>query len=806
MRLAVRVLRRNPAFVVLCAGTLIIGIGATTAIFSIVNPLILQGLPYPNPGQLMMVWERDANGPSSSVDPLTAVSNVGFASYVDIVDQSRSIEHATATGLWEPVIGTTDPERISGEQVTASYFATLGVRPALGRAFAASEDQPGRNAVLIISDGLWRRRFAADPHIVGRAVTVNGTSYTLVGVMPPGFEDVVWPGSEVWRPLGYTPTLPSACRTCRHLQMFARLRAEVSASSALVELNAISARMVADHPTEYPASGMVVMPLQNAVMHAYRPVLVAIGAAGILILLISSANVANLQLTRAVRRRREFAVRTALGAKRLTLARQLLAEALVIAAVGGAGAIAVAWLVLPVLVRQLPPGMPRVAAIHVNVATFGVAALAVLAVATVVALVPALPDSTNTTQDELRGGTAAGDFRNRRSLKGLVVGEFALALVLLVGAGLVAHSLVRLLAVNVGFDPSHLLSLQVNAVGPVYDQDSAVYTYHDELLAAVRSVPGVRGAALANQIPLAGNVDRYSVETREHPLANPELAPSADRYVVSKGFLETMRVPVVHGRGFDATDFSGSAPKVAIVSKALAAQLWPGEDPLGKQMKVGGSTTPWRAIVGVVGDVRHMALGHQGTGQFYVPERQWPWSDGGAMLVVRTAGSPEAMAHTLRQAAASVDPTQPISRVETMAHLAIESIAQQRVATLLFTAFATIALILAGGGIYGALAGSVAERTREIGLRNALGAAPTRILGMIIAQGVRLAVIGSALGCVGAFIMTRFLRALLYQITPMDPATIVSVGIVLGMVALFACLIPAVRAVRIDPISALRDS
>ncbi len=242
------------------------------------------------------------------------------------------------------------------------------------------------------------------------------------------------------------------------------------------------------------------------------------------------------------------------------------------------------------------------------------------------------------------------------------------------------------------------------------------------------------------------------------------------------------------------------------MSRTLASQLWPGEDPVGKQMRVGGSKSPWRAVVGVVGDVRHMALGHQGTGQFYVPERQWPWSDGGAMLVVRTAGSPEAMALTQRPAAGTADPTQPISRVETMAHLAIESIAQQRVATLLFTTFAAIALILAGGGIYGALAGSVAERTREIGLRNALGAAPASILGMIIAQGARLALIGSALGCVGAFIMTRFLRALLYQITPMDPATIVSVGAVLGMVALCACLIPAVRAVRIDPISALRDS
>ncbi len=660
VRLAVRVLRRNPAFVILCVGTLIVGIGATTAIFSIVNPLILQGLPYPHPNQLMMVLERDADGPTASADPLTAVSNVGYASYVDIVDQSRSIEHATATGQWEPVIGTTDPERVSGEKVTASYFATLGVRPILGRPFTSSEDQPDHNTVIIISNGLWRRRFGADPTIVGRAVTVNGTPYTVVGVMPPAFEDVVFPGTEVWRPLGYAPTLPMACRTCRHLQMFARLRQGVTPSSALVELNAISAHMVADHPTEYSAPGMVLMPLQGAVMHAYRPVLVAIGAAGILILLISSANVANLQLTRAVRRRKEFAVRAALGAKRLTLARQLLAEALVIAAVGGAGAIAVAWLVLPVLVRQLPAGMPRIAAIHVNAATFGVAALAVLAVAMVVALVPALPDSGHTAHDELRSGAAAGDYRNRRSLKGLVVGEFALALILLVGAGLVAHSLMRLLAVDVGFDPSHLLSLQLNAVGPTYDQDSAVYAYHDELLAAVRAVPGVRSAALASQIPLAGNVDRYSVETRDHPLANPELAPSADRYVVSKNFLETMRVPVVRGRRFEPTDFSGSAPKVALVSRTLAGQLWPGEDPVGKQMRVGGPKAPWRAIVGVVGDVRHMALGHQGTGQFYVPERQWPWSDGGATLVVRTAGSPEALAHTLRQAAAAVDPTQPI--------------------------------------------------------------------------------------------------------------------------------------------------
>jgi len=796
LQLAARVLRRSPAFVVVCVATLAVGIGATATIFSVVNPLLVESLPYPHAARLMMVWERGDDG---------LPSGVGYASVADLAERTRTLERVAAVGDWRPTLGAGAPEQVAGARVSASYFRLLGVNPFLGRDFAPEEDSPARNQVVVLSFGLWKRRFGGDRAIVGRAITINGGPVTVVGVMPEGFDDVVSPGTEIWRVLGYDASLPYACRTCRHLRLVAQLRADVPRQVAARELNDISAQMVAAHPKEYSAAGMFVVPLQTEVTGPYRSVLLAISAAVGLILLIATANVVNLQIARSIRRRTEFAVRGALGAGRRHLARQLLAEGVWLAGLGGVGGFIVTWLTLPLLVRELPPALPRLAAIHVDTRVCAFVTVLVLAIALAISLAPAARRDLVSGFEPLRSIGAVASRAQRGTRRVLVAGEFALALTLLVGAGLVGRSLLRVFAVEMGFDPHPVLSLALTAVGPAYDADAATYAYHDRVLAAVRSVPGVIDAGIANQLPLTGNVDRYGVEALDKPLANPELAPSADRYVVTARFLETMQIPLLRGRSFERVDFIDSASKVVLVSRSLAERLWPGEDALGKRIRMGGSTTPWRSVIGITRDIHHYALDAAEAGQFYVPERQWPWAASIATIVVRTAGDPASMAPIVRRVVAAVDPTLPISRVATMDQVVTRSTALRRLAVVLFCAFAAMALLLAVAGIYGVLAASVAERTREIGVRSALGAAPERILRMVLLEGMWVASVGCALGLGGAFLLTRFLGTLLFEIRPMDPLTLSSVCAILALVSLVACLVPGWRAVRIDPISALRS-
>jgi putative ABC transport system permease protein len=397
-----------------------------------------------------------------------------------------------------------------------------------------------------------------------------------------------------------------------------------------------------------------------------------------------------------------------------------------------------------------------------------------------------------------------GGARRHRARGGLVVGEIALALMLLAGAGLLSRSLVRLMSADPGFDPSRLLTLQVQATGPRYANDRAVFASHDRIREAVLAVPGVTSVGIASQLPLGGNVDGYGVVAEDRPLANPELAPSADRYSVSSDFMRTMGVAVLRGRGFVAADEGDSARRVVIVSAALAARIWPGEDPLGKRVRLGGPDKPWREVVGVARNVRHSGLDAVVTHQVYIPERQWQWADDQVTLVVRTAGDPAAIAAAVRRAVTAVDATQPVTRLATMEQVVATSTAQRRLARLLFAAFAGVALVLAAAGIYGALAGMVAERRREIGLRSALGATPRQIVALVLRQGARLALAGLVLGALGALGVGRVIHGLLYGVQPTDPLTLAAVAGLLALVATAACLIPARRALRVDPMTALR--
>ena len=797
LRHGARLLRRAPAFALLAMMTLALGVGATTAIFSVASPVLFQPLPYPSPDRLVVVGERDADG---------TMSNVGFMTFADLARESRTLERAAAVGDWQVTLDGAGgaPERVSGQRVSASFFSVLGIRPALGRDFAPAEDTPGTNRVVMLSHGLWARRYGGDSSVVGKTISINGNPYTVAGVLPESYESVAAPQAQIWRVLGYDASLPYACRTCRHLRMFARLRAGVARERAAAELSDISTRLVREYPKEYPAAGALVVTLSDATMRGSRPVLWAVFGASVLVLLIAAANVANLQLARAMRREEEFAIRAALGAGRGRLTAQLLAEGLLLAVIGGVAGLIVAKLTLGVLIGQLPPTMPRLGAIRLDRVALLAGAGVTLLLGVAVGLVPALRENGDGVSDALRGGKRLTGGTRHLARAGMVVSEVALALMLLVGAGLLARSLLRLLAVDPGFDPSHVLTLQTQATGPKYPDSLAVYANHDRVRAAVAALPGVERVGTANQLPLGGNVDMYGIRAQDKPLANPELAPYADRYVVSPEFMDAMGIPIRRGRGFTAADNSDRAPFVAIVSSGLASRIWPGENPLGKRIRMGDPNGPWRTVVGVVANIHHRALDASDASQIYLPERQWQFADNSVALVVRTNGDPAPLARAVRAAVQQIDATQPVTALATMEQVISTSTAQRRLALLLFFAFAAVALVLAVAGIYGVLAGAVTERTREIGVRTALGATPGAILGMVLLQGARLAGAGLVLGLVGALSLGRFLQSLLYGVGAADPVTLLTVVLVLGSVALAACLLPALRAVGIDPIAALR--
>ncbi|MGH9886092.1 MAG: FtsX-like permease family protein, partial [bacterium] len=618
------------------------------------------------------------------------------------------------------------------------------------------------------------------------------------------FDNVVSPNAQIYRVLGYAASQPFACRTCHHLRMIVRLKPTATFASAVTELDHLHAGMVREFPKEYASVGVAMPRLQEEMTRNFRPALLALGGAVLLVLLIAVANVVNLQLARAVRRREEFAIRLALGAGRGRLARQMLAEGLVLAAFGGLAGAVVTWLLLPLLISRLPANLPRLSAIRFNFSVASLIALAVLSLAVVMAVITS-GGGDSQLSDSLRSSKRLSSTRQHVTRSTLVVVEVALAVMLLVSAGLVAKSLVKLLGVNAGFDATNVLTMEVDAIGPRYADNAVVYGYHDRVREAVRALPGVVSVAVANQVPLAGNVDMYGVLDVENPPPNPELVPSGDRYVISTDYLSTMRIPILKGRGFTAEDDREQVTtRVALVSQALAAKVWPGADPIGKRFRVGGPTAPERTVIGVTGNVKHGGLDATTTQQWYVPERQWLAPDNQVMLVVRTKGDPVALAASVRRAIATIDATQPVISIATMDELISTSTAERHLALVLFTAFAAAALLLAVAGIYGVLAGSVAERTREIGLRAALGATPREIVGLVVRQGGLLAVAGITIGLGAATLLSKYLTTFLFGVEPNDPATFIAVTVVLGAVTLAACAIPAVRAVRIDPSEALR--
>jgi putative ABC transport system permease protein len=796
LRFAVRMLARRPGFTVLAVLTLALGIGATTAIFSAVYPIIVAPLPYPHAERVAMVWEREKDG---------AQDNLGWQTFDDLNRANSSFEAMAAMSFSTVTMtGTDQPELLAGQRVSTPFFSVLGVAPAIGRGFLPQDDVRNTARVIIISNALWRNRFGGDSTLVGRAITLDGNPFTVIGVMPAGFENVVAPGAQYWMPLRYDASLPYACRTCHHLRVVGRLKPGVTEARADREMNAIFANVVRDHSTEYSSIGVSIPRLQLDITKGVRPVMFALLGAVSFVLLIACANVTNLLLARGAQRQGEFAIRAALGAKRGRVVRQLLTESLLLAAAGGLGAAMIAQLGVKALIALGPASLPRLSTIAVNgpVLAFGFAITTIVGIA--FGLVPAIHASRADLHQGIKRGTRRTAASSRVTRAALVISEVALAIVLLVGSGLLLRSTERVFAVDPGFDASHLLTMQVQAGGKSLPNDTVVRAFYDRALAAVRQEPGVEAAAFTSQLPMSGDFDGQGVAIKAHLAPNPADNPSSFRYGVSDGYFEAMRIPLRKGRLFAAQDVAAS-PHVAIVNEAFAKKYWPGENPVGQLVTTGDPTKDqWMEVIGVVGDLKQLALSQRESNAIYVPEAQWPNADQAMSLVVRTKGDAAAIVPAIRRTIWAVNKDQPIVRVATAEMLVEQSEAQRRFALILFEAFAFVALALAAAGIYGVLAGTVTERLGEIGVRAALGASRANILGMIIRQGLGLTALGAAIGIVAALGLSRLMVSLLFDVSPLDPATYIVVTLVLAIVALLACLVPALRAARVDPMETLR--
>lgn len=795
LQFALRQLAKNKAFALTSILILALGIGAGTAIFSAVNPILFEPLPYPHASRITMIWDIYQG----------ARSDVTFHTYRELAERARSFDSLAVMETWQPTMtGPDEPERLDGQTVSAEYFRVLGITPVLGRDFQVSDDQFKGPKNVIISDRLWRRRFDRDRNVIGRQVKLDGDLYTVIGVMPPTFDNILAPSAEIWSPLQYDSshiTDYDSQEWGHHLHMIGRLQSGASLEQARRELDVIARSPVAEFPRPRWAAlhnGFIVDSLQHEMTRGIKPALLAVLGAVFLLLTIACVNVANLLLARGVQRQGEFAVRSALGARGTRLVRQLLTESLLLAAFGGLFGIVVAQIVIRVLITLSPHDLPRVAAIGID----GVALAFAIGVTTLVGvgigLIPALHVSRGNLQPGIQRSSARTTGGHEWTRRSLVVAEVALALVLLVSAGLLLHSLERLFAVDPGFNTANLLTMQVQISGHRYDDNALRARFYDQSLEAVRHVPGVIAAAYTSLLPLSG--DRYG-EYGAH--FEDDHAYDVFRYVVTPGYFEATGIPLRRGRLLNDNDKAGAPPAV-LISESLARKQFAGQDPVGKLVHVGPTNRPWYTVVGVVGDVKQTSLADSQPDAVYItPQQSW-FIDDVKSLVVRTRGDAASLAPPVRQAVWSVDKDQPVVRVATMDNLLSASAAQRRFSLMVFQAFALVGLLLSATGIFGVLSATVTERTREIGIRSALGATPRDIVAFIVRQGMTLTVLGIGLGLGGAIAATGGIATLLFGVSRLDPVTYVGVIGLLLVVSALACWVPARRAAQVDPASTLR--
>ncbi|HEU4837056.1 MAG TPA: ABC transporter permease [Pyrinomonadaceae bacterium] len=803
IRFAIRSLIKRPGFTLVAVLTLALGIGANTAIFSVVYSVLLKSPPFPRADRMVLLWGDDR----TEGDSRSQISQTDIADYRA---QQTLFESITTFNSWTPLIsGTGEPARVNAALVGDDFFNVMGTQPMLGRGFLPEEQQDGKDQVVVLSYELWQRQLNSDPHAVGKSILLNLRPHTIVGVMPPSFHSLpaTLLGKEA---LLYRPAAEETSesqRSARHLRSIGRLKESVTIQQAQSELNVIAQRLEALHPDTNTNWGIHLAGLHEDTVRDLKKTLWVLLGAVAFVLLIACANVANLLLARSTQRAAEMTIRTALGASRWRLLRQVLTESGLLAFLGTATGLLLAVWGVEVIKVLGSKTIPQLQTVELSLPalgfTFGLSLLTALLFGLGPALQSSRPDLTEGLKADSRG--LGGGTRRARLRSVLVVSEIAFALVLLMCAGLLIRTVGHLLKVDPGFEYSHSLKMDLGLPGLRYSTPEKRIEFYRELTKRVQSLPGMVSAGAVTPLPVAGGFDSTSIEIEFQPTPKGR-EPMVDRYITTPGYLQALNIPLRRGREITTQD-DERAPLVLVVSEGLAARIWPNQDPIGKRIKLpwnpGREDEPWRTVVGVVGDVKQYGLDKPGTSAVYVPHAQYPVSF--MTLVARTSGEPAEMLGTVKQVVQQLDADQVPMEVATMQDMMVDSVRTQRFTMFVLAAFAGLALALAAVGIYGVMSYVVAQRTHEIGIRIALGARLGNIFGLVMGNALWLAIAGIALGAVGTFALTRLMKSLLFGVAPTDVATFVVVCVGLGVVALVASFLPARRATKVDPLVALRN-
>ncbi len=799
LRYALRQFRKNPAFTAVAVLTLALGIGANAAVFSVVYAVLLRPLPYKDAGSLAIVWEQNpSRGWTNNI--------VSPANFKDWRSQNRVFtEMAAVDPTSFNLAGNDRPIEVGGERVTSNLFSLLGVQPIRGRAFQDEDDDPRNAPVAIVSYGLWQKRFGGSPGLIGQPITLDGRSYSVVGIMPPNFSDVYTTyfntNAEVWIS-GLELTAPE--RTFHRFLALARLKPGVTVAQAQKEMDTIASRIELEYPENKGWSAKVVG-LRDQVVGNVRPVLAVLMGAVAFVLLIACVNLTNLLLSRNAAREREVAIRTAIGANRTRVIRQFLTESVLLAVLGSLLGLLLARWGIHSLLALAPPDTPGIESVSLNAPVLGFTVVVSLVTVLLFGLVPALgasrSDLNASLKENSRGSTEGS--RSYRLRGFLVAAEFCLAFILVIGAVLMMKTLVRLSHFDLGFHPDHVLTVRIPLRGPQYQGQQSQAHFFQQLTTRLEMLPGVRSASVASGLPIE-NHSGMGFVTDQDPNPAPEAMPDANYLVVGPHYFQTMGIPLRKGRSFAESD-TENAQRAVIINEELARRYWPGKDPIGRRLKTGADDKlPWLTVVGVAANIRTQGPDSNYEPELYVPSTQWPWLISPRIVVVRTGMEPMAVANSVRNEALALDKTQPVSDVRTLELIAGEPAAQRQFLMVLLEIFGVLALALAGIGIYGVLAYSVARRTHEVGIRMVLGAARVDVLKLVLANGLKFALYGVGTGLLGALLLTRVLESLLFDVSPTDPATFALVTALLILVSLFACYVPARRAAKVDPMVALR--
>lgn len=801
LRYGLRMLWNTPGFSAVAVLALALGIGVNTAIFSIVNSVVLRPLPYEDPDRLVLVSEGNPQAGAQRFP-------VSPANYLDLKSQAEVFETISASMPWVFLMtGQSEPERIDGARVTADLLPLLGIEPILGHGFSREDDQPGGSRVVILSHGLWQRRFGSDPGIVGKTLTLNSQPHTVAGVLPPSFQ-FLSRQFDLWIPFAFEQQEASN-RSFPYLTVIGRIKQGKSLTQAQAEVDTIARRLEVEYPNTNSGKGLTLTLLREHIMGNVRPALLTLLAVVGFVLLIACMNVANLLLARATTRQKEIAIRTAIGASRLRIVRQLCVESLLLGLIAGLLGLLLAFVGHGVLTSLLPSNLPRVSEIDIDVRVLAFTLTISLLTGLVFGLVPALhaskPDLNEALKEGGNGSTGRGGGNRLRSF--LVVSEVALALILVIGAGLMVKSFLLLQSENPGFNPRNILTTRISLPRPKYPKPSQQAAFFQQVVERLKATPGVETAAVVTSVPIGGTnmLVPFTIEGRP---TNPEQMPKAYYRAISSDYFRAMGIQLKRGRYFIDAD-SEETPPVALINESMARSFWPDDDPIGKQITINFPSDlanygppVAREIVGVVGNVKHGGLEHQPEPEMYAPFLQNPLLF--MTLLVRTTGEPASMAGSVRAAVWSIDKDQPVAPMVTMEEILDRSVAQPRFRTLLLSVFAALALALAALGVYGVMAYLVEQRTREIGVRMALGAKTGDVLRLILGYSLRLTLIGVVIGLGASFLLTRLVASLLYSISPLDRATFAVTPLLIILVTLIASYVPARKAMKVDPVMALR--